>query len=428
MRLLLLQEERHLPTFGGGHKANRRLLEELAARGHDCLTVCPAFNRDTTEAQFRADLAARGVAVRRAVSWHFRYAYRGVEVDGLATPDLGRRADWIRRRIASWEPDLVLVSDDGRAYLLAAALEAAPGRAVFLVHNHRHLPFGPFAARQDPEQHERLRRSRAVLVMSRYSRDYVALHGGLAAEAVALPVEESETPPRLGAPDNPYVTMVKPIPSKGVHLFLALAARFPEVEFAAVPTWGNTPDAAVLRELAARPNVRLLTPADDLGEVLARTRVLLVPSLLPETFGLVVPEAMARAVPVLASDVGGLPEAKLGVDYLLPVRAMETGAGEPPPQDEGPWAEALAPLLADRAAWEACADRSREAALKRLASIGAEPCERLLASLAEAARTGDDGPSTMSRFGSRRTRGSGPSALGQEGGGSEAREPSKCRA
>ncbi|HEX4499256.1 MAG TPA: hypothetical protein VIE43_26515, partial [Thermoanaerobaculia bacterium] len=64
MRVLLLQEERHLPTFGGGHKANRRLLEELAGRGHACLVICPAHNRDTPRAEFLATLAGRGVEVR----------------------------------------------------------------------------------------------------------------------------------------------------------------------------------------------------------------------------------------------------------------------------------------------------------------------------------------------------------------------------
>jgi glycosyltransferase involved in cell wall biosynthesis len=383
MRILLLQEERHLPTFGGGHKANRRLLEELAGRGHACLVVCPAHHHDTPAAEFLATLAARGVDARSPAPGLFRYAFRGVEVDGLATPDLAARSAWIRGRIESWRPDLVLVADDGRAYLLAAALAAAPDRVVFLVHNHRHLPFGPLAARADAAQTERLRHARVLLVMSRYSRDYVERHGGLAALPVALPVDGPGPPPRLGAPGNRFVTLIKPIAGKGVGLFLALADRFPGVEFAAVATWGRSPDAAILAALRARPNVHLLAPADDIGEILGQTRVLLVPSLFPETCGLVVPEAMARGVPVLASDAGALPEARLGVDFQIPVRPMTSAAGAAPPQDLEPWAAALGLLLGDRDAWERCSRWSREAALAH--RPGVEACEDLLGTLAGAA-------------------------------------------
>jgi glycosyltransferase involved in cell wall biosynthesis len=381
MRLLLLQEERHLPTFGGGHKANRRLLEELAGRSHDCLVLCPAHHRDTPRGEFLAALAARGAEVSSPAPWLCRYAFRGVEVDGLVTDDLERRSAWIRSRIASWRPDLVLVADDARRYLLAAALAAAPGRVVFLVHNHRHLPFGPLAARPDEAQTERLRRVRAILVMSRYSRDYVA-QAGLAAVPVALPVEEPGPVPRLGAHGNRFVTLVKPIAEKGLGPFLALADRFPGVEFAAVVTWGRSPDAAALAALRARPNVHLLPPADDIGEILRQTRVLLVPSLFPETWGLVVPEAMVRGVPVLASDAGALPEARLGVDFLLPVRPMTEASGVAPVQDEAPWAAALDLLLSDRDAWERCSRWSREAALAHLAGTGVEACESLLGGLA----------------------------------------------
>ena len=383
MRILLLQEERHLPTFGGAHKANRRLLEELAGRGHACLVVCPAHHHDTPAAEFLADLAGRGVDARSPAPGLFQYAFRKVEVDGLATPDLTARSAWIRDRIESWRPDLVLVADDGRAYLLAAALAAAPDRVAFLVHNHRHLPFGPLAAREDAAQAERLRSARALLVMSRYSRDYVARHGGLTATPVALPVDGPGPAPRLGAPGNRFVTLIKPIAEKGGGLFLALADRFPGVEFAAVATWGRSPDAAVLAALRARPNVHLLPPADDIGEILRQTRVLLVPSLFPETYGLVVPEAMARGVPVLASDAGALPEARLGVDFQIPVRPMTSAAGAAPLQDVAPWAAALELLLGDRDAWERCSRRSREAALAH--RPGVEACEDLLGGLAGAA-------------------------------------------
>ena len=91
------------------------------------------------------------------------------------------------------------------------------------------------------------------------------------------------------------------------------------------------------------------------------TPVLLVPSLWPETFGYVAPEAMLRGIPVLASNIGGLPEAKLGVDYLLPVTpaGRVDGGYVSPPQDTTPWAAALKELLSNPQAYEGCARRSR---------------------------------------------------------------------
>jgi glycosyltransferase involved in cell wall biosynthesis len=383
MRILLLQEERYLPTYGGAHKANRRLLEELVRRGHSCLAVCAAYHPDTSPAEFVAAMTARGVEVQRVSHRLCHFTFRGVAVDGLSTGDLAQRSAWIQGRIREQSPDLVLVSDDPRRYQLAAALAAAPDRVVFLVHNHRHLPFGPLAAQLDARQTELLLRVRAVLVMSRYSRDYVARHSGLAALPVALPVDGPEPAPHLGSPDNPFVTLVKPIAEKGVSLFLALADRFPGVDFAAVPTWGNSPDAAQLAALEARPNVHLLPPADDIGDVLKLTRVLLVPSLFPETFGLLVPEAMMRGVPVLASNAGALDEAKLGVDFMLPVRPMTDASGRVPPQDPRPWAATLGLLLASSRVWERCSRLSREAGLEHLARTRIEDCEELLGRLAE---------------------------------------------
>jgi glycosyltransferase involved in cell wall biosynthesis len=48
-----------------------------------------------------------------------------------------------------------------------------------------------------------------------------------------------------------------------------------------------------------------------------------MPSLWQEAFSITVVEAMLRGIPVLASNIGGLPEAKLGTDFLLPVTAIE---------------------------------------------------------------------------------------------------------
>ena len=90
---------------------------------------------------------------------------------------------------------------------------------------------------------------------------------------------------------------------------------------------------------------------DNVDDILRRTRVLLVPSLWAEARSRIVVEAMLRGVPVMASDIGGIPEAKLGVDYLLPVRPIEkyqsrldeqmVPLADLPAQDIGPWQAAL---------------------------------------------------------------------------------------
>src|SRR4029453_17174655 len=78
---------------------------------------------------------------------------------------------------------------------------------------------------------------------------------------------------------------------------------------------------------------------------------LLMPSLWDETFGYTAVGAMLHGVPVLASDAGGLREAKLGVPHLLPVSPIveyepqRPGEAYPrpivPPQDIAPWLAAL---------------------------------------------------------------------------------------
>jgi glycosyltransferase involved in cell wall biosynthesis len=256
------------------------------------------------------------------------------------------------------------------------------------------LPFGPACFSADPAKTELLRRASGIITVSDYVKEYFRRWGDLESVAISFPVYGSEPFPRLGRLDRGYVTLVNPSAIKGLAIFVALARALPQVPFAAVPTWGtNRADRAALERL---PNVRLLPPADDIDEIFAQTRVLLVPSLWGEAFGQIVVEAMLRGIPVLASDSGGLPEAKLGVDYVLPVRPIERYEERfddrrlpvpvVPEQDGGPWLEALQELLTDRARYEELAQASREAALAFVSRIGIEPFEVFLENLAPARR------------------------------------------
>ena len=103
--------------------------------------------------------------------------------------------------------------------------------------------------------------------------------------------------------------------------------------------------------------MQILPNARNIEDILARTRILLMPSLWYEGFGLIVMEAMLRGIPVVSSDAGGLKEAKRGTGYVIPVRTIEKyqpvfdehAMPKPvvPPNDVGPWVEAIEELLGE---------------------------------------------------------------------------------
>jgi surfactin synthase thioesterase subunit len=287
----------------------------------------------------------------------------------------------------AFDPEIVLLStDDPAQLLLEPALRAPRARVVYLARATMALPFGPDCAFPSETKTARLRAADRIVGVSQYVADYIRRHTGIEAVHVPISLLEPGEWPFLGSFDNPFVTLVNPCAVKGIAIFLALAEAFPQTQFVAVPTWGtNEQDRASLRE---RPNVKLLDPFDDVDQLFRQTKVLLAPSLWAEARSRIVVEAMLRGVPVMAADVGGIPEAKMGVPYLLPVNSIRkyqttvdqqmVPVAEVPPQDTGPWRDALARLLTDRPHYEEVARLSRSAALQYAENLRVEPFERLL--------------------------------------------------
>lgn len=378
MRVLLTSNASHLPPRGGSTRSNLIWLEHLAAQGHTCEVVAAAADRDTTEKrdQVRAELAA------------VRQQQNGIAIYSVEEPS--RRPQVLRERIQALQPDWVLVSSEDLGHvLLREAHRSAPGRVVYLAHTPQFYPFGPAAWNPDPHATELVRQSAGLVAIGHHTAGYIEEHAGRSAEVIHPPLYGAGPWPDLSNSREGLVTMINPCAVKGLPIFLELATRLPEIAFGALHGWGTT--HADREAMAQLPNVSLLPNVKDIEQVLGRTRLLLMPSLWYEGFGLIVMEAMLRGIPVIASDAGGLVEAKRGTDYVVPVRAIEryelvfdeVHMPRPvvPQQDVRPWEEAIRELLQSEAMYKRASAAARTAAHEFVRGLHAGQMETYLAGL-----------------------------------------------
>ena len=165
-----------------------------------------------------------------------------------------------------------------------------------------------------------------------------------------------------GFGDGPRVGIVARLqPEKGVANFVKAAARVagsvPEAGFIVV---GDGPLREELPALAGRLGVRdrihFLGTRSDVGALMALMDVIAVPSL-SEGSPLVTLEAMAAGVPVVASNVGGIPDQ---------IRHREEGLLVPP-GDAKSLADAILELLRDPARARALGEAARRRATSEFA-------------------------------------------------------------
>jgi len=379
MRILLASSASHVPPRGGSTRSNLAWLAALSVAGHACRVVGGALTPDTPE---KVSLVRRELEDQET-------APPAAEIHAVAEPV--RRAAVLQEQVREFQPDWVLVSsEDIGQSLLRAAHEAAPGRIVYLAHTPQFYPFGPASWNPNRESESLVTQSAAVVAIGHHTAHYIVTHLHREVEVIHPPIYGSAPYAPCGRFEDGLITMINPCAVKGVSIFLALARRFPKYRFGALPGWGTTTEDR--RDLAACSNVELLRNAKNIDQVLKDTRILLVPSLWFEGFGLIVIEAMLRGIPVVASDSGGLPEAKLGTDFVIPVRPIERyeaafdDQGLPravlPEQDLAPWAEALEALFSDPDLYRRESATSREAASKFVSGLRPAQLEEFLLALA----------------------------------------------
>ncbi|WP_328371693.1 glycosyltransferase family 4 protein [Streptomyces sp. NBC_00445] len=189
-----------------------------------------------------------------------------------------------------------------------------------------HLPLGDergltpdVAAELDARERTVLRAVPAVIATSDWAVRRLVSHHGLAPERVHVAAPGADIAPLASGTDgvSRLLCVAAVTPRKGQHRLVEALAAVADLPWSCVCVGGLSHDPEYvdgLRSLIARYGLedRLVLAGPQAGAELDASYAsadLMVLTSYAETYGMAVTEALARGIPVLATDVGGLPEA-----------------------------------------------------------------------------------------------------------------------
>lgn len=251
-------------------------------------------------------------------------------------------------RVLADLPDGVVVLLDGLVASSAPDVLVTAARRLRLVVL-VHMPLN------DAAEGEALATARAVVTTSHWTRSRLLVEYALPAERVHVATPGVDpAPPVPGSDSGARLLCVAAVtPHKGHDVLADALAKVADLTWSCVCVGALNRDPAFVDRLRRRldgyglaDRVRLVGPrtGDALDAAYAAADLLVLASR-GETYGMVVTEALARGIPVLATAANGLPEA-LGraPDGSAPGILVEPGA-EPADGAGGPDAAALAAAL-----------------------------------------------------------------------------------
>lgn len=267
------------------------------------------------------------------------------------------------RTLNVFRPDVLMMYGGGvLEYAMRAEAHLRGVKNVYVVCNGNHCSFTfPFAD--------------MVLTDSRATAQAYARQSAVNMRPVGVFIDrEAKVAPQR---DPKYITFVNPSPSKGLSIVARLAhmarRELPEERFMVVQSRGDwfsglplltsdeNPEFHFTRE--DFPNVDVVRHITDMRPVYAVSKILLVPSLWYESWGMVATEAVLNGIPVLASRNGGLPEAVGEGGLTLPApQACHLRYERLPTEEEmRPWMDALQDMCERKKHWRKQALHAAEA-------------------------------------------------------------------
>jgi len=189
-----------------------------------------------------------------------------------------------------------------------------------------HLPLGDetglepaVAAELDVKERDVLRAVPAVIATSDWAVRRLVSHHGLAPERVHVAAPGADIAPLASGTDgvSRLLCVAAVTPRKGQHRLVQALAAAADLPWSCVCVGGLGHDPEyvahlrlLIKEHGLEDRIELAGPrAGAALDASYATADLMVLTSYAETYGMAVTEALARGIPVLATDVGGLPEA-----------------------------------------------------------------------------------------------------------------------
>jgi phosphatidyl-myo-inositol alpha-mannosyltransferase len=294
---------------GGVQTHVRQLAATLIARGHEVAVIAPG-RRPPGEPHVR--LAGRPL----------RFRYQGTVAPIAPSPRAVRR---VRRLVRSFRPDVVHVHEPltPSTAMFATLVSPAPVVATFHAFAERSRLFDVAAPAVRPVWRRlairlAVSRAAAAFVSARLEGEVRVLPNGVDVELFGRAEPASDLPP-----GRRILWVNRLDPQKGfpvaVRAFADLASDLDEV-WLVVAGDGRDRDAVDLLPGLARERVLMLGRVEhaDLPPLHAASDVFVSPAVGQESFGIVLVEAMAAGLPVVASDIEGYREiVRRGIEGLL---------------------------------------------------------------------------------------------------------------
>ena len=286
MRILIILDNLYIPQYSGGiESCTHELAMELTGRGHSVAVVCRLGAEGLLGLIFRASRRLSGKLFGRDTGLGYP-VYRTWQVP-----------DAVNSVVAEFKPDVALIQHTSP---IKIAHELQKQKIPVLLYLHdvmAELLDGDLRSLKDVH----------LITNSEFAARRYREMVGLASVALP-PLFRREL--YIGPRDPRNVTFINPHPAKGCELAFKIAERCHNIPFRFIQSWalGDEHLAFVRAQLEKIRNVRFQRRTQNMRKVYSQAKIVLVPSQCEEAWGRVASEAQFNGIPVVATNIGGLPE------------------------------------------------------------------------------------------------------------------------